>query len=373
MQKSREYQKDVYMCFIDYKKAFDCVEHDKLWTTLGELGVSAHLVKLIRSLYEDQEATIRTAHGDTDWFRIGKGVRQGCILSPFLFNLYAEKIMRKVELEETEIGVKIGGRNINNLRYADDTTLLSETEDGLKHLIARIKEESEEFGLFLNVKKTKIMTTAGNGKIRITIDNEDIECVDEFIFLGCQINKSGENGLEIKRRIALGRSAMVSMSRIWKSKDVTMRTKCRLVCAIVFPIFMYGCESWTVKKADRRKIDSFELWCWRRLLRIPWTARVTNKEVLERIKQDMSLDGKITRLRLTYFGHVMRSNSLEKSVMLGMVSGKRRPGRQRTRWIDIIKADTGLSMEQLKEAVKDRNEWRELAYRIAKSRTRLNG
>jgi hypothetical protein len=124
MEKSREYQKDVYMCFIDYKKAFDCVEHDKLWTTLGELGVSAHLVKLIRSLYEDQEATIRTAHGDTDWFRIGKGVRQGCILSPFLFNLYAEKIMRKVELKETEIGVKIGGRNINNLRYADDTTLL---------------------------------------------------------------------------------------------------------------------------------------------------------------------------------------------------------------------------------------------------------
>ena len=196
--------------------------------------------------------------------------------------------MRKLDLEDSEIGVKIGGRNINNLRYADDTTLLSETEDGLRHLIKQIKDESAKLGLFLNIKKTKIMTTAGN--VKITVDNEKIECVQEFTFLGSQIEQSRDCSLEVKRRIASGRNAMMSMNKMWKSKDISITTKCRLVHAIVFPIATYGCESWTLRKADRRKIDSFELWCWRRLLRIPWTARVTNKEVLERVNRDMNYE-----------------------------------------------------------------------------------
>jgi hypothetical protein len=373
MEKSREYQKDVYMCFIDYSKAFDCIDHDKLWKALNELGVPPHLIQLIRSLYTDQVATVRTQHGDTEWFRIGKGVRQGCILSPFLFNLYAEVIMRKLELDESKIGVKIGGRNINNLRYADDTTLLAETVDGIKDLIIKVKEESEKMGLYLNIKKTKILTTAANGAVKITINNEEIECVQKFIFLGSVIDRSGKCSTEIKRRIALGRSAMLSMHQIWKSKDISLKTKSRLVSAIVFPIFTYGCESWTLKKADQSKIDAFELWCWRRLLRIPWTAGVTNKGVLERIKPDMSLVGKIIKLRLTYFGHVMRSDSMEKAMMLGMVSGTRRRGRQRTRWLDNIKTDTGLTMERLKEQVHDKMAWREKVHRIAESRMRLNG
>ncbi|MBJ5695551.1 hypothetical protein JGG83_23145 [Salmonella enterica subsp. enterica serovar Derby] len=233
----------------------------------------------------------------------------------------------------------------------------------LKHLIKRIKEESEKFRLFLNIKKTKLMTTARNGNVKITVDGEEIDCVQEFTFLGSQIDQSGESGPEIKRRVAVGRIAMMSMNRIWKSKDISLTTKCRL--AVVILLTTYSCESWTVKKIDRRKIDSFELWCWRRLLRIPWTAKVTNKQVLECIKPDLSLEGKITKLRLTYFGHVMRSNSLEKAIMLGIVSGKRKPGRQRTRWLDIIKADTSQSIKQLQEVAQDRKAWRELAHRIA--------
>uniref|UniRef100_W5NIE2 Reverse transcriptase domain-containing protein n=1 Tax=Lepisosteus oculatus TaxID=7918 RepID=W5NIE2_LEPOC len=253
--------------------------------------------------------------------------------------------------KESEIGVKIGGRNINNLCYADDTTLLVETEDGLKDLILRIKKESEKMSLHLNIKKMKILTTAGNGAVKITINSEEIECVKVFCFL-C-------------------RSAMLSIHQIWKSKDISLTTKCKMVHDIVFPISMYGCESWTLKKADRKRLDAFELRCWRRLLRIPWTPRVTNKEVLERIKPEISLEGKITRLRLTYFGHVMRSDSLEKPMMLGMVSGTRRRDLQRTRWLDAIKMDTGLSKEQLKEKVLDRKVWREMTYRIAESRIRL--
>ena len=197
MEKTREYQKDVYVCFIDYSKAFDCIDHDKLWNCLKLMGIPEHLQELIRSLCENQEATVRTAFGNTNWFKISKGIRKGGILSSALFNLYAETIMRRCNLDESLIGVKIGGRNINNLRYADDTTLLAESEQELEYLIRRVKEESERMGLHLNIKKTKIMTTADNGTAHIIIDNEKIESVQDFVFLGSKINRSGESGPEI--------------------------------------------------------------------------------------------------------------------------------------------------------------------------------
>ena len=150
IEKARELQKNIYFCFIDYAKAFDCVDHNKLWKILKEMGISDHLTCLLRNLYAGQEATVRTGHGRTDWFQIGKGVRQGCILSPCLFNLYAEYIMRNTGLEEEQAGIKIAGRNINNLRYADDTTLMAEIEE-LKSLLMKVKEESEKFGLKLNI------------------------------------------------------------------------------------------------------------------------------------------------------------------------------------------------------------------------------
>ena len=148
--------KNIYFCFIDYTKAFDCVDHDKLWKILKETGIPDHLICLLRNLYAGQEATVRTGHGTTDWFQIGKGVCQGCILSPCLFNLYAEYIMRNAGLEETQAGIKIAGRNINNLRYADDTTLMAESEEELKSLLMKVKVESEKVGLKLNIQKMKI-------------------------------------------------------------------------------------------------------------------------------------------------------------------------------------------------------------------------
>ena len=373
MEKTREYQKDIYLCFIDYTKAFDCVDHDKLWACLKQMGVPEHIEQLIRALYSIQEATVRTPCGNTDWFRIGKGVRQGCILSPALFNLYAETIMRRCNLDESEIGVNIGGRTINNLRYADDTTMLAESERDLEYLIRRVQEESERMGLYLNIKKTKVMTTAGNGAVNIQVHNEKIESVQDFVFLGAKIDQNGESGPDIKRRIALGRVAMQGMDKIWKSKDVSIATKTRLVNAIVFPIATYGCESWTIRKAERRKIDAFELWCWRRLLRIPWTAGTTNKTVLDRTQPKMSLEGKIVKQQLSFFGHVMRAKSLETSMMLGKVSGTRRRGRQRIRWLDTITKATSRTIAELKEAVEDRNTWRGLIHKVAESRLRLNG
>ena len=158
MEKAREFQKNIYFCFTDYAKAFDCVDHNKLWKILKEMGIPDHPTCLLRNLYAGQEATVRTGHG-TDCFQIGKGVRQGCILSPCLFNFYAESIMRNAGLEEVQAGIKIVGRNINNLRYADVTTLMEESEEELKSLLMKVKEESEKVGLKLNIQKMKIMAS----------------------------------------------------------------------------------------------------------------------------------------------------------------------------------------------------------------------
>ena len=179
IKKAREFQENIYCCFMDYAKAFDCVNHNKLWKILKEMGIADHLTCLLRNLYAGQKATVRTGHGTTDWFQIGKGVRQGCILSPCLFNLYAEYIMRNAGLDEAQAGIKIAGRNINNLRYADDTTLMAEREEELKSLWMKVKEESEKVGLNLIIQKTKIVAT---GPITSwEIDGETVEMVSEFI------------------------------------------------------------------------------------------------------------------------------------------------------------------------------------------------
>ena len=159
MEKAREFQKNINFCFIDYAKAFDCVDHKKLWTILKEMGIPDHLTCLLRNLYAGQEATVRTGHGITDWFQTGKGVRRGCILSPYLFNSYTEYVMRNAGLDEAQAGIKIARRNINHFRYADDTTLMAESEEELKSLLMKVKEESEKVGLKLNIQKTKIMAS----------------------------------------------------------------------------------------------------------------------------------------------------------------------------------------------------------------------
>ena len=238
------------------------------------MGIPDHLTCLLRNLNAGQEALIRTRHGTTIWFKIGKGIHQGCILSPCLFKLYAEYIMWNAGLYESQAGIKIARRNINNLRYADDTTLMIESEDDLKSLLVKVKEESEKVGLKLNLQKTKIM--ASSPFTSWQIDRKTVETVSDFIFLGSQITADGDCSHEIRRRLLLGRKVMTNLDSILKSKDITLPTKVHLVKAVVFPVVKYGCESWTIKKAEHQWIDAFELWSWRGLLRVPWTARRSN-------------------------------------------------------------------------------------------------
>ena len=233
------------------------------------MGIPDHFACILRNLYADQEATVRSGHETTDWFQIGKGVHQGCILSPCLFNLNAEYIMKNAKLDEAQAGIKITGRNTNNLRYADDTTILAESKEELKSLLMKVKEESGKVGLKLNFNKTKIMASSP-----ITSWQIDGETVADFILGGSKITADGDCSHEIKRRLLLRRKVMTHLYCILKSTDIPLPTKVHLVKAIVFPVVMYGCESWTIKKAECQRIDAFELCCWRRLLRVPWSATI---------------------------------------------------------------------------------------------------
>ena len=224
------------------------MDHNKLWNILKEMGIpDTHLTCLLRNLYSGQEATVRIGHGTADQFQIGKGVRQGCILSPCLYNLYSEYIMQNARLDEAQAEIKISGRNINNLRYADDTTFMAESEEELQSLM-KVKEESEKVSLKLSIQKTKIMVS---GPITSwEIDGETVETVRHFIFLGSKITADGDCSHEIKRCLLLGRKVMTKLDSLLKSRDITLPTKVCLVKIMVFPIVMYGCESWTRKKAE---------------------------------------------------------------------------------------------------------------------------
>ena len=196
------------------------MDHNKLWEILKEMGIPDHLTCLLRNLYAGQEATVRTGHGTTDGFQIGKGVHQGCILSPCLFNLYAEYIMRNAGLDEAQAGIKVAGRNINNVRYAHDTTLMAESEE-LKSLLMKVKEESEKVGLKLNIQKTKTM--ASSPITPWQTDGETMETVRDIIFLGSKITADGDCSHEIKRRLFLGRKAMTNLDSILKSRDISQQ------------------------------------------------------------------------------------------------------------------------------------------------------
>ena len=250
--------------------------------------------------------------------------------------------MRNAGLEEAQAGIKIAGRNINNLRYADDTTLMAESEEEIKSLL--MKEESENVGLKLNIQKTKFIAS---GLITSwQIDGEIVETMAEFIFLGSKITADSDWSPEIKRHLFLERKVMTNLDSIVKSRDITLPTKVRLVKVMVFPVILYGYESWTIKKAEHWRIDVFELWCWRRLLRVPWTARRSNQSWV--ITPGCSLEGLMLKVKLQSLAAWWEElTHLKKILMLGKIEGRRRRGQQRMRWLDGITDSMDMGLGRL--------------------------
>lgn len=359
VEKCREYNVPLVMGFLDYSKAFDCVRWKMLWQIMEEMGVPAHLIALIRNLYADSRAAVRLQEGHSPDFEASRGVRQGCILSPVLFNIYGEYIMRK-SLEEWKGGVRVGGQKISNLRFADDTTLCASSESELEQLLKRVEKTSNELGLTLNRGKTKIMIVDRAHVLPQTDVLKDFEKVEKMLYLGSLIDSNGGSTAEIRRRIVLAREATVKLTKIWKDRNLTRNIKLRLLRTLVFPIFLYGAETWTIKAGDRERIDAFEMWTYRRMLRIPWTAKRTNVSILNELRVQQRLSSICYQRILRFFGHIVRrpGENLEKLVVQGKVEGKRSRGRSPKRWLDQIEEMTDRKLERLVRDAEDREEWR---------------
>ncbi|XP_063613390.1 uncharacterized protein LOC134786664 [Penaeus indicus] len=369
LEKNRERGLDGFLCFINYSKAFDTVAHDNLWNNMYTMGFPTHIILLLKSLYEQQKAAVRTTYGLTDWFDIEQGVRQGCIISPHLFNIYSEMIMRNA-LEDYEGSIKIEGHSITNLRYADDVVLIAGSIDELQNLVDRVKTESEKTGLLLNAKKTKVMKIQKTPTDQeIIIDGAPVENVTEFTYLGATFTNKVDDSKEIRKRITLAKNATIALSNIWKDRNISIITKKRLLHSLVFSIASYGSECWVLKATDRKKIESFEIWCYRRVLRISWIEKKTNEEVLQRINIKRRLLNILDERKLTFIGHQMRkNNSFEKTLLLGVVYGRRTRGRTKIRLYDNNRELTGLTMVELERKAQDRARWRKCVQRATAAR-----
>lgn len=333
-----------------------------LWDTLLAMGTPKHLVHLLRKLYEEGTASVRTDDVSSHNFHPSAGVRQGCILSPLLFNIYTELIMR-MTLENWSDGIAIGGYKISNLRYADDTTLFASSIDKMESLLNKMERVSLDFGLKINRSKTKVMIVdrANNNSPEVT-EIANCNVVQSYIYLGTLITNTGGCADEIKQCMAITRSSMDRLRKIWRNRNITKATKMRLVKALVFPIFLYGAETWTLRESEKKKIDALEMWCWRRMLGVSWTEFRTNASIIQELGVKQRLSSIVQCRILTFFGHITRREgvSVERLVVQGKVEGTRARGRSPMRWADQIKTALNGPLHECARRATVRDEWRRI-------------
>ena len=364
-EKYQDHQKDLFHIFIDFKKAFDRVWHEALWATMALYNINANLINTIKNLYSKASSAVYMNNNIGEWFRTTVGVRQGCLLSPTLFNIFLERIM--TEAMENHIGsVSVGGRNINDLRFADDIDGLAGEEDEFRNLVKCFDEKSRAAGMEISAEKTKVMTNKSEGlSSEIMVNGSKLEVVKSFKYLGATVSDEGSKK-EVVCRIAQATAAMTKLSTIWKDKDLTLKTKIRLMRSLVTSIFLYACESWTLNKDIEKRIQAFDMRCYRRILGINYKDHITNVEVRDRIKiaagPQEELLKTVKKRKLRWFGHTTRSEGLAKTILQETVPWKRGRGRPRRTWMDDIRDWTGLSGSALQARAHHREEWRKLVH-----------
>ena len=360
IQRSIEKQKIIYLCFIDYSKAFDSVKHTTLFDILNSIGIDGKDLRIVQNLYWNQTACVRLDNETSEYFDIKKGVRQGCVLSPDLFNMYSELIFR--EIEEMR-GISVGGVNITNLRYADDAVLMAYTPEDVQLMLDRLVRISESKGLLLNVKKTECMVVAKQNErlhFKLTSKGEVIKQVTKFKYLGATITNDCKDNTEIKQRIAIAKNNFHNLRPVLSNSKIKMDTKLQIIQTYVISTLLYACESWTLDAECRKRLEAFEMWIYRRLLKIPWTAKVSNVKVLEKMGKEREMIDIIRKRQMKFFGHVWRQKGVEHLVVSGYIEGKRARGRQRLTFLTGLRQHTSTitTNTAYTRTAEDRSSWR---------------
>ena len=348
-QRARDMNAEVYACFVDYHKAFDCVQHQKLAEILRATGVDEGDLRIITELYWHQTAQVRVESSMSEEIAIRKGVRQGCILSPLLFNLYSENIFEEA-LRNTSAGIKINGKTINNIRYADDTVIIASSLPELQHLIDTIVDYRERYGLYMNISKTKLMVFSKmQTQAVLRIHNNIVEQASCFKYLGALVSSNCDSTKEILSRIEQARETFISMKNLFIRRDLDLSLKIRMLRCYVFPILLYGCECWTLNPLLEKRIEAFEMYLYRRILRISWIERVRNIEVLDKMHKNKELMSTIKERKLRYIGHLMRGDRYEilRLIIEGKIQGKRSVGRRQNSWLKDLRRWLGKTSAEI--------------------------
>lgn len=360
-ERSLEFGNDLFICFVDYEKAFDRLKWTKLMDILKRIGIDWRDRRLITNLYMNQTAVVRTEHGDSEPGEMGRGVRQGCLLSPLLFSIYAEMMMKEA-MEGVDGGVKIGGELVTDVKFADDQGMVATTEEGLQNLMDALSRTGELYDMKINVKKTKVMRVrkkirADDPKINIVINGEVVEQVQQFRYLGSLITEEGTCEAEIKSRIAMAKDAFNKRRELLTNR-LSKELKKKIVKTLVWSVALYGSEAWTLRQDERRRLEAFEMWCWRTMEKISWRAHTTNEAVLELVGEERKILDVILKRKKRWLGHMLRGESLVKDIMEGRFEGKRGVGRPRETLLGdiIIKGDD--TYETIKRRASDRQVWR---------------
>ena len=361
-ERAIEMQKDVYLCFIDYEKAFDTVRHQEMLGMLARLGVDEKDLRVIKNLYYQQRAAVRVGDELTDMVEIKRGVRQGCVLSPDLFNLYGEVIMKEIDMMD---GFSVGGRNLNNVRYADDTVIIADSAEKLQELVNAVNEASEEKGLRINRAKTECMVVSKRNvptECPIQIQQEPVKKVEEFQYLGSVLTSDARCTTEIKRRIGIGKTSFRKMKNVLTNSRISIETRKRAVKTYVWSTLLYGCEAWTVNREMELRLEAMEMWCWRRMMRVSWTERRSNASILETIGGRRELLATVRQRQMTFLGHVIRADGLENLTITGRIAGSRSRGRPRMKYVDRMKEYIGgVTTQQLLVMTRNREQWRSMS------------